>query len=99
MRNSETEVIRDKQSCMMVIPGGPALRWYSINEVLTRVCLARPNIAKKPSDVKAMKMPFFPEKSVKLTETSIDFVCEIVIFNAQFFLTLPWHQAQTRLSF
>jgi hypothetical protein len=44
---------------MMVIPGGSALRCYSINEVITRVCLAQLNIAKKPSDVKMMKIPFF----------------------------------------
>jgi hypothetical protein len=59
MRNSEKKVIRDKHSCMMVIPGGSALRCYSINEVITRVCLAQLNIAKKPSDVKMMKIPFF----------------------------------------
>jgi hypothetical protein len=94
MRNSETKVIRDKQSCMMVIPGGSALRCYSINEVITRVCFARPNIAKKPSDVKTMKMPFFHKKSAKLTETSIDFVCknrniQRTILLEIIYLTLP----------
>ena len=63
MRNSESKVIRDKQSCMMVVPGGSGLRCYIINEVITSVCLARPNIAKKPSDVKTMKMPFFQKMS------------------------------------
>ena len=59
MKNSESKVIRDKHSYMMVIPWGSALRCYSINEVITRVCLAQLNIAKKPSDVKMMKIPFF----------------------------------------
>jgi hypothetical protein len=75
-RSSETKVIRDKQSCMMVIPGRSALRCYIITEVITRAYLAQPNIAKKQWDVKTTKIPLFVQKLLKLTETSIDFVCE-----------------------
>jgi len=50
--NTGSKVIDDKK----LARGGLALRCYHINEVMTRVCLARPNIAKKLSDVKMMKM-------------------------------------------